>query len=257
MELRDYAGALDFLEEEKLAANSLSVDIIVRKKTPEAVIGKNIARIFRAFNIAGYKSPADTFTVKDFYKVHSYTTLFVSSRRDAEISGVTMSLVSAGRPRKLLEYLDGIYNVSRSESGIYQVEGDIFPVQVIVTRELDEGENFILNALNRNIGAEKLKKVLLINDLNKDLLNGYVKVILKENARALEEINMMTDEELYEMIKSGVTGQRIFADGVAYARTQMQAGQTRAIQELQRQNQAIQQQCQALQEEVRQLKAAR
>jgi len=220
MELRDYSDILDFLEEEKLAANSLSVDIIVRKKTPEAIIGKNIARIFRAFNIVEYKSPADTFTVKDFYKVHSYTTLFVSSRRNAEIGGVTMSLVSAGRPRKLLEYLDGIYKVSRPEAGIYQVEGDIFPVQIIVTRELDEGENFILNALNRNIGAEKLKKVLLMNDLNKDLLNGYVKVILKENARALEEMKMMTDEELENLIAKSPMGQRIIANSVALERQQ-------------------------------------
>jgi len=108
-----------------------------------------------------------------------------------------------------------------------------------VTRELDEGENFILNALNRNIGAEKLKKVLLINDLNKDLLNGYVKVILKENARALEEMKMMTDEELENLIAKSPMGQRIIEKGIA--------GQTRAIQELQRQCQGQQSKIQALQ----------
>jgi len=50
-------------------------------------------------------------------------------------------------------------------------------------------------------------------------------VIFKEKARALEEINMMTNEEPENLIAKSPMGQRIIEKGIA--------GQTHTIQELQ------------------------
>ena len=62
MELREYRDTLEFYPEHPLTAEALRIDCIVIKKVKDAVIKKNIAVIFREWNLIEYKSPTSNRT---------------------------------------------------------------------------------------------------------------------------------------------------------------------------------------------------
>jgi hypothetical protein len=62
MELQAYRDDLEFVPEHSLAAEPLKIDCIVIKKAKGAVIKKNIAVIFREWNVIEYKSPTSNRT---------------------------------------------------------------------------------------------------------------------------------------------------------------------------------------------------
>ena len=69
LELEAYEDALEFISEYQLTSEPLKIDCVVIKKTKDIEIKKNIAAIFREWNILEYKSPDDHVSVEDFYKV--------------------------------------------------------------------------------------------------------------------------------------------------------------------------------------------
>jgi len=62
MELQAYRDDLEFVPEHQLNAEPLKIDCIVIKKAKDAVIKKNIAAIFREWNVIEYKSPTSNRT---------------------------------------------------------------------------------------------------------------------------------------------------------------------------------------------------
>ena len=69
--LIDYKDDLDYILEHPLTTGALSIDMLVIKKRPDAVIKRQIAEIFRQENIIEYKSPTDYLSVDDFHKATS------------------------------------------------------------------------------------------------------------------------------------------------------------------------------------------
>jgi hypothetical protein len=67
MQLLLWADILDFEAEYQLNAAPFIVDILIRKKRKDAVIGNSIAAIFRGFNIVEYKSPHSHVSISDFH----------------------------------------------------------------------------------------------------------------------------------------------------------------------------------------------
>ena len=59
LELHDYRDVLHFENEYRLSREALRMDVLVIKKDSDAVIDKNIGRIFRAYNIFEFKSEND------------------------------------------------------------------------------------------------------------------------------------------------------------------------------------------------------
>jgi hypothetical protein len=57
----------------QLTAEPLKIDVVVIKKARDLVINKNIAVIFREYNLLEYKNPTKHVSIKDFYKVYAYT----------------------------------------------------------------------------------------------------------------------------------------------------------------------------------------
>ena len=104
MELRAYRDVLDFRPEDPLTSGQLKIDCVVIKKAKNAVIRKNIAAIFREWNLLEYKSPEDYVSVDDFYKVYAYACLYISFKK-VPVSGVTVTFVENHYPRALLEHL--------------------------------------------------------------------------------------------------------------------------------------------------------
>ena len=57
LELEDYLDVLTFESEYQLTTEPLKIDVLIIKKKKDVVIEKNIAQIFRQFNVVEYKSP--------------------------------------------------------------------------------------------------------------------------------------------------------------------------------------------------------
>jgi hypothetical protein len=62
MELQAYRDDLEIRPEYSLTAEPLKIDCVVIKKAKDAVIKKNIAVIFREWNLIEYKSPTSNRT---------------------------------------------------------------------------------------------------------------------------------------------------------------------------------------------------
>jgi len=80
MELREYQDILEFHPECQLSSEPLRIDCVVIKKAKNVVIKKNIAVIFREWNLLEYKSPDKHLSIADFYKVYAYACLYVSNK---------------------------------------------------------------------------------------------------------------------------------------------------------------------------------
>jgi hypothetical protein len=103
MELEGYLDALEFHPEFQLTSEPLKIDCVIIKKTKDVVLKKNIAAIFREWNLLEYKSPDDYVSVADFYKVYGYACLY-ASLEEVPITSLTISFVESHYPEKLFKH---------------------------------------------------------------------------------------------------------------------------------------------------------
>lgn len=128
---------------------------------------------------------------------------------------ITITLVRERKPVKLLEQLGNKYAIVKSGGGIYQVDGMLFPMQIVVTGELEEDAHIWLKSLTREMGqagAEVLlghcdslhaddvaynqakSVVSLVTDVNKELF----KRITMGGGKVSDELKYMILPELAE-----------------------------------------------------------
>ena len=158
IELSDEAEFLQFFKEYSLTDGPLRADTLIIKKDPERRIQKNIGQIFRRYNVVEYKNPWESIAVRTYYQAVSYAAVFQShtDRENAVLpEEITLTLVGNHYPRKLFRFLEDFYNarIEQSFSGIYYVEGAVFPTQVIVQKESEK----MCNALNE-LFADKMER---------------------------------------------------------------------------------------------------
>ena len=137
----------------------MEIDVLIIKKEKNRPVKKNIGKIFRKYNIIEYKSPYDTLCVDDFYKVYGYTCFYkadVPFRNSIPIQEMTITFVSEKYPLKLIRHLTEIhqYKIKKMEAGIYQVYGDLIPIQIIVTKNLSEQKNLWLKTVGTKEGGK-------------------------------------------------------------------------------------------------------
>ncbi|MDR2717379.1 MAG: hypothetical protein LBB89_04860 [Treponema sp.] len=190
MELQDYEDVLEFHPEYQLTSEPLRIDCVVIKKAKDVVIKKNIAVIFREWNLLEYKSPDDYISVADFYKVYGYACLYASFQK-VPITSLTVSFIESHYPQKLLDHLknERNYTVAETGAGIYNISGDILPIQVIDSRKLSADENLWLKSLSNEhdrftidwIDKEINKKGKIVR------LQAYLYAIISANPEAVKE----------------------------------------------------------------------
>jgi hypothetical protein len=146
MELYDYRDALEFHSEYQLTSEPLRIDCVVIRKAKDVEIKKNIAAIFREWNLFEYKNPGDYVSVDDFYKVYGYACLYASFRK-VPVTGVSVSFVESRYPKKLLKHLrdDRGYTIAETGQGIYTVKGDIMQRGTSVLSDLGAGCRYRLS----------------------------------------------------------------------------------------------------------------
>jgi hypothetical protein len=207
MELAAYKDNLEFHSEYQLTSEPLRIDCVVIKKPPDLVIEKNIAAIFREFNLLEYKSPDDYVSVEDFYKVYGYACLYASLEK-VPITAMTLSFIESRHPDKLLAHFKEVrkFVVEKTAPGIYTVKGDILPIQVIESHKLSDDDNRFLSHLGKRLDSSATGHIGEILDMRSKGLRvtAYLDVIMRANKKFFKEVYKMkkyptTEEVLREI----------------------------------------------------------
>ena len=228
IEFAEEAEHLQFLKEYNLTDSPLRIDTLIVKMEAGVRLRKKIGRIFRRYNIIEYKGPKDSHTVNSFFKVNSYAGLLQSgTRREREIppEEITITLVGNHYPRKLIAFLKTRYGV-RVENpypGIFYIEGLLFPIQVLVQRKLEQGENLWLNCLRQDLDGTKDVEALARAYTGKDkdpLCSSAMDLIVRANRKVYEEGMRMCDA-LNELFADKLELQRM--EGITEGKTEGKA----------------------------------
>lgn len=197
LELQEYESQLNYIIEYPLTNEPLKVDVIILKSTDKQ-IDKNIAHLFRKYNIVEYKSPKDYLSVDDFYKAMAYAYLYkyVSGGQEGTdsvaIDQMTLTLVSMNKPTKLLQHLQHREKeVYLYQEGIYYIEGTDIPIQLVIQSELPKGENEYLTLLTDQLNEkEQLQDVLMdyLNDNKNQLYRLIFHAIFEANPSLFMEV---------------------------------------------------------------------
>jgi hypothetical protein len=134
-------------------------------------------------------------------------------------------------PKELLKHLREVrkYEVTEKWAGIYQVTGDILPVQIIESKKLAEEENLWLRNLGNELDARSLDAVLTESARQGKAarIRAYIDALLRANTHILQEVIEMGYETLDEvLVKTGLT-QKWVAEGETRGETR---GEIRGIQ---------------------------
>jgi len=170
IELRDYADLLQFLSEYTLGKNSYRIDLLVIRKVSGQAISKNIARIFKTYNLFECKGIHSSVTVSAYYKTIGYAGLLIDQLNKAGLGqysplDISISFLTFHYPQKLIRHLtdERHLTVEKSSKGIYYINIETFIIQIIVTRQLPSDENLYLHCL-----TDDLRDTALINRLADD-----------------------------------------------------------------------------------------
>ena len=99
IEFREEKENLKFEREYLLSSKPMAIDVLIIKKKIAEPIHKNIGKIFRQYNIIEYKSPSDSLSVDDFYKVYGYTNFYKKNKEDQLYQAVMEIIVKANENR--------------------------------------------------------------------------------------------------------------------------------------------------------------
>ena len=208
IEFEAEAEKLTFEPEHLLSKKPMQMDELIIKVAENEAIHKNIGRIFRRYNIIEYKSPDDNLTINDFYKVYGYCCFYQSDTdKICEIppEELTITFICNHFPRKMVQHLKEFrgLNIIHVEAGIYYITGDAFPIQLLVTKELDSKENLWLQSLRNNMSKPEEIKVLLKEYEAKKSSKLYqvaMEVITLANWDAVKEVKETMCEALKELM---------------------------------------------------------
>lgn len=175
------------------------------KKEPNKKLKNEIGDFFLGHNIMEYKSPGDNLNIDDLYKVLGYACIYKSETgglNEILDTDITVSLIRENKPRKLFDQLSAKYKMEEKASGIYRVNGMLFPLQIIVTKKLDQKLHAWLHSLTRSMKYTSAENLLhncesLENTMDKKNAGVVIDFVSNVNEslflQILEEDEHMTD----------------------------------------------------------------
>ena len=200
--------SLQMEEEHLLSQKPLQIDVLILKKLGNTPVRKSIGRIFRKHNIIEYKGPGDNLSVNDFYKVYGYACVYQSGTdrvREIDPGELTITFACGSYPREMIRHLECVrgMRVVPQEEGIYYLEGDPIPIQLLVTGCLGADENFWIRNLRPGLKpGRELREVLKQYEKHSHSKDhsAVMDLITRANWKAMEEEGKMCEalKELYE-----------------------------------------------------------
>lgn len=207
IELRDYSELLEYMEEYVLGKNNYRIDLLVIKKLTQQVISKNIALIFKTFNLFEIKGVGSTAGIDSYYKSIGYAGLLINQTGEKDQYSsldVSLTILSCHYPMKLIKHLrdERKLSVEKIFPGIYYINKKTFNTQIIVTKELPPGDNLYLRCLTdklRDVGLTEILTDDYTQHRKQTIYSRYMHQIAAANTKAKEGVHMVIDEWLYEM----------------------------------------------------------
>lgn len=149
-----------------LNTQPLQIDMLARTEGETVWWMDEITAGFRKHNIIEFKSPDDDLNLDVFYKNIGYGCLYKAqeSRVDEILrTEISLTFIRERKPEKLLHELEKTYGIVQSAPGIYKVmtEPALFPVQILVLREMDWHQHIWVTALKKEIAEEHARTLIL------------------------------------------------------------------------------------------------
>jgi hypothetical protein len=199
LELEAYRDVLQINIEYTLNDKPLRVDVVVIKKNKDTVITKNIGALFRTVNIVEFKSPSENVSIGKFVKVLGYACIYAYQHK-TDLRNMTVSIVAAKKPKKLLKYLKQVYGytVEEFDKGVYHVSGNIMPIQIIETKKLSKADNLWLRNLRNDLTVENMQDVFYAGERHADEPNmrAYMHAVTTANTAKMKEVIDMSKERM-------------------------------------------------------------
>ncbi len=207
LELRGNKDDLEYIREFNLGRMPIKIDFLVIRKKANVIIKNEIGDFFLGNNIFEYKSPGNDINAGTFYKVLSYACLYMAEEQDAEnIFDVdtTISIVREEKPVKLIKQLAKKYEVVKKAEGIYRIKGMVFPMQIVVTKEIDKASHIWMTSLTRTLNRERVQKLLqsyvaLNDEKDKRNADSVVNVASEANMKLFKQMIQEGDEMCEEL----------------------------------------------------------
>lgn len=207
IELEDDRENLEFENEHQLGTKPKEIDVLIIKKQTDKPVKKNIGRIFQKHNIVEYKSPTDSLSIDDFYKVCGYAMFYKSDTRlvnEIKIDDITITFACHRFPRELMKHLktQGL-QYKEMYPGIYYIAGTRIAMQLLWIPQLSKEENFWLHYLTNQLSnIQQAEELIRKYSKNKDnhLYKSVMDIIVRANRTKFEEAKSMCEalEELME-----------------------------------------------------------
>ena len=218
--LQDEMRYLEMHEEHLLSKKPLQIDVLIIKKLQDVKIKKTIGRIFRKHNIIEYKSPDDSLSVNDFYKVYGYACIYQSNTdriKEIDPEDLTLTFVCSHYPREFLKHLERVRGMCTEYQGggIYYLKGDPIPMQLLITPRMSDKENYWIQSMRTDLRAgEEIQKLMREYEKHRKSKDytAVMNLITRANWEQMEVEKMMCDalnelfaEELKEADSRGRT----------------------------------------------------
>ncbi len=220
LEFKENRNDLIFEKEHNLNTKPLEVDLLIIKKDASVHIMNEIGAFFRGHNIIEYKSPKDSLDIDVFYKSMAYASLYKAYGKtvdERKADDITVSIIRESRPRELFKYFDEHgYSLEPQSKGVYRIEGTVlFPVQIIVTKELNQDTHTWLRALSENLQKEDIQRLLdtmqnLTETEDREMADSVLEVSLTANKRMVEKL--IGDGNMYEALMEIMEPQLVLRD---------------------------------------------
>ena len=199
LEFHEDIERLELKPEYNLSKEPIRIDLLIIKEESDRQIKNEIGHIMKKYNVIEYKSPEDALTIDDFYKTVGYACLYkgYGERVDAvPINELTVSIFRAKRPEKMFLTLQKYgHKIKEKYSGIYYVTERLpFPVQIIVTQELEPREHRSLRILSNHAKKEDVEEFL--KEVEK--MNTPRE---RQNVEAVLQVSVKANDELYREIR--------------------------------------------------------
>ena len=194
LEFHEDIERLELKPEYNLSKGPIRIDLLIIKEESDRRIKNEIGHIMRTYNVIEYKSPEDALTIDDFYKTVGYACLYkgYGERVDAvPINELTVSIFRAKRPEKMFLTLQKYgHKIKEKYSGIYYVTERLpFPVQIIVTQELEPREHRSLRILSNHAKKEDVEEFLKeVEKMNTPRERQNVEAVLQVSVKANDEL---------------------------------------------------------------------
>ena len=207
IELRDYSDLLEYMEEYVLGKNHYRIDLLVIKKLTDQVISKNIALIFKTFNLFEIKGVGSTVGIDTYYKTIGYAGLLIDQTGEKDqysCLDVSLSFLSCYYPRKLMKHLreERKLSVEKISPGVYHINKETFVAQIIVTKELPPEDNLYLHFLTDRMWNGTLAERLADDykeHQEQDIYRRYLHQITNADRKTKGESSMFICEGLLNL----------------------------------------------------------